>query len=125
MIGALVALHERTISGRGQTVDVALTESVFSLLEGVLPEYSYFGMVRERTGNIAHNSAPTNVYRCKDSNHVVIGANSSTLFATLMHTIGRADLALDPGLRSKSRSCRAIRRTRRGDRGLDFGPAVR
>lgn len=100
MIGALIALQERTTSGRGQTVDVALTESVFSLLEGVLPEYSYFGMVRERTGNIAHNSAPTNVYRCQDSNHVVIGANSSTLFATLMRTIGRPELALDPDLRS-------------------------
>ncbi len=99
-IGALVALQERTISGRGQTVDVALTESVFSLLEGVLPEYSYFGMVRERTGNIAHNSAPTNVYRCQDSNHVVIGANSSALFTTLMQTIGRPELALDPDLRS-------------------------
>lgn len=100
MIGALIALHERTTSGRGQTVDVALTESVFSLLEGVLPEYSYFGMVRERTGNIAHNSAPTNVYRCQDSDHVVIGANSSTLFATLMRTIGRPELALEPDLRS-------------------------
>ena len=100
MIGALIALHERETSGRGQTVDVALTESVFSLLEGVLPEYSYFGVVRERTGNIAHNSAPTNVYRCQDSNHVVIGANSSTLFGTLMRTIGRPDLALDPDLGS-------------------------
>jgi formyl-CoA transferase len=100
MIGALVALQERTSSGRGQTVDVALTESVFSLLEGVLPEYSYFGMVRERTGNIAHNSAPTNVYRCQDSDHVVIGANSSTLFETLMRTIGRPELAIDPGLQS-------------------------
>ena len=99
LIGALLALHERASSDRGQVVDVALTESVFSLLEGVLPEYSYFGMVRERTGNIAHNSAPTNVYRCRDSTHVVIGANSSTLFGTLMETIGRPDLATDPGLR--------------------------
>jgi formyl-CoA transferase len=99
LIGALLALHERSSSGRGQVVDVALTESVFSLLEGVLPEYSYFGMVRERTGNIAHNSAPTNVYRCRDSTHVVIGANSSALFATLMETIGRPNLATDPGLR--------------------------
>jgi succinyl-CoA---D-citramalate CoA-transferase len=98
MIGALLALHDRESSGRGQTVDVALTESVFSLLEGVLPEYSYFGMVRERTGNIAHNSAPTNVYRCRDANHIVIGANSTTLFGTLMHTIGRPDLASDPDL---------------------------
>jgi succinyl-CoA---D-citramalate CoA-transferase len=100
MIGALLALHERAMSGRGQTVDVALTESVFSLLEGVLPEYGYFGTIRQRTGNIAHNSAPTNVYRCRDSTDVVIGANSSALFAALMETIGRPDLALDPGLRS-------------------------
>jgi succinyl-CoA---D-citramalate CoA-transferase len=99
MIGALLALHERASSGRGQTVDVALTESVFSLLEAVLPEYSYFGMVRERTGNIAHNSAPTNVYRCRDGTHIVIGANSSALFGTLMHTIDRPDLASDPELR--------------------------
>jgi formyl-CoA transferase len=100
MIGALLALHERAMSGRGQTVDVALTESVFSILEGVLPEYGYFGMIRQRTGNIAHNSAPTNVYRCRDSTDVVIGANSSALFAALMETIGRPDLALDPGLQS-------------------------
>jgi formyl-CoA transferase len=100
MIGALLALHDRAMSGRGQTVDVALTESVFSLLEGVLPEYGYFGMIRQRTGNIAHNSAPTNLYRCRDSTDVVIGANSSALFAALMETIGRPDLALDPGLRS-------------------------
>lgn len=99
-IGALIALHDRLTTGQGQTVDVALTESVFSLLEGVLPEYSYFGAVRERTGNIAHNSAPTNLYRCKDSNHVVIGANSSALFTTLMQTIGRPELALDPELQT-------------------------
>ena len=64
VIGALIALHERASSGRGQVVDVALTEALFSMLEGILPEYSYFGAVRKRTGNIAHNSAPTNAYPC-------------------------------------------------------------
>ena len=34
LVGALIALHERQASGRGQVVDVALTEAVFSLLEG-------------------------------------------------------------------------------------------
>ncbi len=66
LVGALIALHERQASGRGQIVDVALTEAVFSMLEGVLPEYSHSGTVRERVGNIAHNSAPTNAYPCAD-----------------------------------------------------------
>src|SRR5690606_37191346 len=41
--GAMIALHERSISGRGQVVDIALTECVFSLLEAILPEYGFDG----------------------------------------------------------------------------------
>ena len=98
VIGTLLALRTRERSGVGQVVDVALAESVFSLLEGVLPEYSYHGVVRERTGNIAHNSAPTNMYRCADGVYVVIGANSTPLFKTLAGIIGRPDLRDDPEL---------------------------
>src|SRR5690606_8544424 len=94
--GALIALHERVSSGRGQLVDVALTESLFAMLEGVLPEYSYHGAVRERTGNIAHNSAPTNAYVCAVEAIVCIAANTTGLFATLCRVIGRDDLAADP-----------------------------
>jgi formyl-CoA transferase len=98
VVGALVALHERETSGRGQLVDVALTESLFSMLEGILPEYAYHGAVRERTGNIAHNSAPTNAYPCAGGDLVCIAANTNGLFATLARTIGRDDLADDPVL---------------------------
>jgi formyl-CoA transferase len=98
VVGALIALHERASSGRGQVVDVALTESLFSMLEGILPEYGYFGSVRERTGNIAHNSAPTNVYRTADGSLVCIAANSAGLFRTLCGVLGRPDLAGDPAL---------------------------
>jgi formyl-CoA transferase len=96
VIGALIALHEREASGRGQLVDVALTESTFSMLEGILPEYSYHGAIRRRTGNIAHNSAPTNAYGCADGGLVCIAANTDGLFATLFRAIGRDDLADDP-----------------------------
>lgn len=98
LIGALIALRERDRSGIGQVVDVALSESVFSLLEGILPEFSHDGRVRERTGNIAHNSAPTNAYRCADGEFVVVGANSDGLFQALMLLIDRADLAAAPDL---------------------------
>ena len=98
LIGAFIALHERGRSGRGQIVDVALTESLFAMLEAVLPEYSYHDVVRERTGNIAHNSAPTNTYPCADDVLVCIAANTTRLFQTLFRTIDRADLADDPTL---------------------------
>ena len=98
VIGALMAVHERARSGRGQVVDVALTESLFSMLEGVLPEYAYHGVIRERTGNIAHNSAPTNVYACADGTLVCIAANTTPLFRALAETIGREDYHDDPDL---------------------------
>ena len=96
--GALVALHERHASGRGQVVDVALTEALFSMLEGILPEYGYFGTVRERTGNIAHNSAPTNTYRCRDGALVCVAANTTPLFRRLFRVVGRSDYADDERL---------------------------
>ena len=89
VMGALIALHERRDSGRGQVVDVALTESLFAMMESILPEYAYYGAVRERTGNIAHNSAPTNAYPCADGSLVCIAANSTSLFRTLAAVIGR------------------------------------
>ena len=98
VIGAFVALHERQTSGRGQIVDVALTESIFAMMEGILPEYAYHGAVRERTGNIAHNSAPTNAYPCADGSMVCIAANTTGLFQTLFRAIGRDDYASDPVL---------------------------
>jgi formyl-CoA transferase len=98
VMGALTALHERQVSGRGQVVDVALTESIFAMLEGILPEYSYHGAIRQRTGNIAHNSAPTNAYPTADGALVCIAANTTGLFQKLCRILGRDDLAADPSL---------------------------
>lgn len=98
VVGTLIALHERERSGRGQLVDVSLTESLFTMLEAILPEYGWDGEVRERTGNIAHNSAPTNCYSCADGALVCIAANTSPLFRNLFREIGRGDLADDESL---------------------------
>ena len=98
LVGALTALHERERSGLGQIVDVALTESLFSMLEAILPEYGYFGAVRQRTGNIAHNSAPTNAYPCADDAMVCIAANTTRLSRALFRTIGRDDYVRDQEL---------------------------
>ncbi|MCB9702247.1 MAG: CoA transferase [Myxococcales bacterium] len=98
--GIMVAIHERDVvgSGRGQVVDVALTESIFAMLESLLPEYDVLGHVRERAGSRLEGVVPTGTYACGDGVHVVIGANSDSMFRRLMRVIGRGDLADDPAL---------------------------
>lgn len=98
VIGTLLALQARQQDpgNEGQLVDVALYESVFSLLEGILPEYDLTGVIRERTGSTLPGIAPSNTYECADGKHIVIGGNGDRIFQRLMTAIGREDLAKDP-----------------------------
>ena len=98
VIGALVALESRRTTGRGQIVDVALYEAVFSVMESMLPEFDRFGVVRERTGSILPGIAPTSAYRCADDSFVLIAANGDSIFRRLCGAIGRPDLAADSSL---------------------------
>jgi formyl-CoA transferase len=68
------------------------------MMEGILPEYAYLGAVRQRTGNIAHNSAPTNAYPTADGSMVCIAANTTGLFQTLCRILGRDDYEADASL---------------------------
>lgn len=99
VIGALMALRNRDSNGgRGQVVDVALYEAVFSLMESLLPEYDVHGFVRERSGASLPGIAPSGTYTTRDSKYVVIGANGDSIFKRMMTAIGRDDLAHDPQL---------------------------
>ena len=97
-MGALMALHSRHQTGRGQVVDVALYEAVFSLMESMLPEFAMTGFVRERSGASLPGIVPSNTYLCGDGQYVVIGANGDSIFKRMMLAIGRDDLANDPGV---------------------------
>ena len=98
VIGALMALEHRRKTGLGQVVDVALYESVFSVMESMVPEFDAFGVVRERTGSILPGIAPTSAYRCNDGSYVLIAGNGDSIFKRLALAIDRADLADDPTL---------------------------
>jgi crotonobetainyl-CoA:carnitine CoA-transferase CaiB-like acyl-CoA transferase len=99
VVGALLAMHHvRVNGGQGQFVDVTLYESVFGVMESLLPEFSRFAHVRERSGGSLPGIAPSNTYRCGDDAYVVIAGNSDGIFKRLMHAIGRPDLAGDPAL---------------------------
>jgi formyl-CoA transferase len=101
VIGALMALHARKVNGgRGQVVDVALYEAVFSLMESLLPEYDVTRFVRTRSGASLPGIVPSNTYVTRDGKYVVIGANADSIFKRLMIAIGRDDLARDPALAS-------------------------
>ena len=98
VIGALTALHQREKSGKGQMVDVALYEAVFSMMESMLPEFGMSGFVRERSGASLPGIVPSNTYACSDGKYVVIGANGDSIFKRMMHAIGCPDLAQDATL---------------------------
>lgn len=100
VIGALMSLRARDQHGKGQVVDVALYEAVFSMLESTLPEYDVAGIVRERSGAALPGIAPSNTYRCRDNAYIVIGGNSDAIFKRLMRLLGHPELAEDPGYRN-------------------------
>lgn len=95
VIGALMAVYHRDSKGtrEGQFIDVSLYESVFSLMESMLPEYDLFQVVRERTGSILPGIVPSNTYTCRDGKFLVIGGNSDSIFKRLMLAIGQKDMA--------------------------------
>lgn len=98
-VGALMALHHLKVNGgKGQLIDVALYESVFAVMESLVPEYQMFGHLRERTGSALPGITPSNTYLSLDGQYVAIAANGDAIFKRLMHAIGRNDLATDPEL---------------------------
>lgn len=112
VIGAMMALRHRDATGgrwncqsgaqcqagQGQMVDVALYESVFNLMESLVPEYDHAGVIRERTGGALPGIVPSNTYTCADGENIVVAGNGDAIFHRLMLAIHRQDLANDPSL---------------------------
>ena len=101
-IGGLSALHLARETGRGQVVDSAIYESVLSMMESLIPEYALAGYVRERTGSILPNVAPSNIYPTADGELILIAANQDSVFARLAEVMGRQELASDERYRTHS-----------------------
>jgi len=99
-LGIALALIQRgrPDSGEGQVVDVALYESVFNLMEGIVPEFDGGGVIREPSGTTVTGIVPTNTYRCDDGKYVVIGGNGDSIFKRLMIAAGRSDMAENPAM---------------------------
>ncbi len=93
--GALAALYRRTVTGEGQVVDAALTESCLAVQESTIPDYDVGGVVRGPSGTRLEGIAPSNIYPTADGSWVVIAANQDTVFRRLCEAMGRPELSTD------------------------------
>ncbi|MEL7444912.1 MAG: CoA transferase [Pseudomonadota bacterium] len=88
-----IAQDEQT---RGEEIDLSLTEATFRLLDFLAIEYDQLGVVRGRSGNRNHYSAPSDVYMTSDKRYVSLAGSTNTTFRANATAVGRPDLVDDP-----------------------------
>lgn len=103
-VGVLLALHHRDVTGEGQQVDVAMFDTIFSLLENSLVKYTIGGYIPERNGNVDPSISPFDVYKCKDG-FVALGVGNDKLFKTFCQTIRHEELLEDPRFTTNEDRC--------------------
>lgn len=105
--GTVMALFQRARSNASlplaeRIIDVALNESILSVMESLVPDYQAYGVRRERVGGRMEGIAPSNAYPCADGTSIIIAGNGDGIFQRFMETIERPDLGADPGLRDNA-----------------------
>ncbi|MFI2228574.1 CaiB/BaiF CoA transferase family protein [Nocardia testacea] len=105
--GTVMALFQRARSDAPiplpeRIIDVALNESILSVMESLIPDYLAYGVRRERVGGRMEGIAPSNAYPCGDGTSIIVAGNGDAIFGRYMETIGRPDLAADPELRDNA-----------------------
>lgn len=107
--GTVMSLFQRE-ANRGKAsvpleqriIDVALNESILSVMESLVPDYLAYGVKRERVGGRMEGIAPTNAYPCNDGASIIIAGNGDAIYGRYMQLIGRPDLATDPDLQTNA-----------------------
>jgi len=93
----LAAVYERDVggTGRGRCIDIAMFESVFSMMDAAVSEYSALGVVRAPSATTVVFS-PSGSFQAGDGTWVFITASGNAVFRRLAHAIGRSELIDDP-----------------------------
>ena len=94
-LGAMMALNQVHLTGKGQVIDASIFESVLNMMENVVTDYDAGGYIRERTGSFLPKIAPSNIYPTKEDIWLVIGANQDSVWARMAEAMGRPELATD------------------------------
>lgn len=105
--GTVLALFQRKgaeerIPLPQRIIDVALNESILSVMESLVPDYEAYGINRQRVGGRMEGIAPSNAYPCADGTSIIIGGNGDAIFRRYMQVIERPDLAADPELQDNA-----------------------
>ena len=82
--------------GKGQVIDLPLLDPLFTILGPHAAHYQLTGKVKKRTGSRSSNSAPRNVYRCKDGKYVCLSGSVQKMAERLFTAIGRPDMITSP-----------------------------
>jgi crotonobetainyl-CoA:carnitine CoA-transferase CaiB-like acyl-CoA transferase len=111
-VGILAALHHRHVSGEGQYIDLALLDTVVSMMANQGQNYFVGGEVPKRTGAEHPNLAPYRTFATREG-HLVIAVGNDAQYRKLCSVLGRDDLAVDPrfltnALRVKNRRVLAV-----------------
>ena len=90
-----MALYRREKTGFGQQLEVAMVDTVISILEGAVIQYTLKGEMNGRVGNIDPYTSPFDMYECTDG-YIVIAAASQKLWEDLCRAMGKPELIDDP-----------------------------
>ena len=91
-LGALLAYTSRERYGIGQTIDIALYEGIFRMLDELAPAYAKSGFIRERMGADTVNIVPHSHYQTRDEKWVALACSTDKMFVRLASVMGRPDL---------------------------------
>jgi crotonobetainyl-CoA:carnitine CoA-transferase CaiB-like acyl-CoA transferase len=90
------ALYQRTHTGRGQLVDVAMLDAALAFIPGPVSEYTVAGIEQRQIGNGSVSRKPTaSRFRARDG-YLVLAVLTEKQFVGLMRELGRADALDDP-----------------------------
>lgn len=94
----MFAIYERDVqgSGKGQFIDLALYEPLFSCLGAQTPTYDQLGIIQNRTGNRSSNNVPRNAYRTKEGRWVALSTASPSIARRVLNLVGGEGTADDP-----------------------------
>ncbi len=96
VVGVLLALRQRDQAGEGQYIDIALYESIFRMMDEMVPSFAGSGFVREPMGADIINIVPHSHYETADGRWVAIACSSDSMFVRLARAMEQPELADDP-----------------------------
>jgi crotonobetainyl-CoA:carnitine CoA-transferase CaiB-like acyl-CoA transferase len=95
-VAILTALRARDTTGRGQVVDLAIIEPIFTVLGPQPTVYDQLGVIQQRSGNRSVNNAPRNTYETKDGHWVAVSTSAQSIAERVMRLVGHPEYIDEP-----------------------------